>query len=79
MTLETLTAFFGWLTILNLAVLALSTFAVLLFRDGLASLHAKLFDLDEGWIKQSYYTYLAGYKILTLVTAALPYLALKLI
>lgn len=79
MALETLTAFFGWLTILNIGVLTLTTVIVLGFRDGIAGLHAGMFGLDSDWVKKSYYSYLAAYKILALTTSLLPYIALKLI
>ena len=78
MTPEALTTFFGWLTLLNIAVLGLSTLALLLFGNAIARMHAAMFGLEIDWIKQSYFAYLAGYKILTLVTSLLPYLALRL-
>lgn len=79
MTLDVLTAFFGWLTILNIGVLIFTTVVVLGFRESVAALHAGMFGLDPEWVKQSYYTYLAAYKIMALITSVLPYIALKLI
>jgi hypothetical protein len=75
---ETLTAFFGWMAVLNIGFLAVTSLLLMAFRDQLAELHAAILGLDQVEVKKGYFSYLANYKILIFVTSLMPYLALKL-
>ncbi|WP_241525670.1 DUF6868 family protein [Pseudophaeobacter leonis] len=77
-TLETLTAFFGWMTVLNIGFLAVTSLLLMAFRDQFAALHAAVLGLDEAEVKKGYFSYLANYKILIFISSLMPYLALKL-
>jgi hypothetical protein len=79
MTLETITAFFGWCTIINMGVLLVSTLAILLFRGYVTQKHAQWFHLDEQAVNLAYFQYLAQYKIVTLALNLAPYCALKIL
>ncbi len=79
LTVETLTAFFGWMTVLHIGFLGVTTLILLGFRDQLAALHGALLGMDATSVKNGYFSYLATYKILIFVTALIPYLALKLL
>ncbi len=79
MSLETLTAFFGWCTVVNFGVLLLSTIALAVGRDSVAKIHAKMFALEEAALKPIYFQYLAHYKIIALALNLAPYVALKLL
>ena len=79
MTLESWTAFFGWMTVLNFVFLLAATLALTLFRPGVLSIHARVSNLSEDDLNRAYFSYLANYKVLALVTSFVPYLALKLI
>ncbi|MBE1285615.1 MAG: hypothetical protein GJ676_20050 [Rhodobacteraceae bacterium] len=78
MTIETLTTVFGWMTVLNFAMLAFMTVMVLALRDWATGLHARMFDMEPAAVHRSYFNYLALYKALTLIFCLMPYLALKL-
>ena len=78
MTLETLTAVFGWMTVLNFGFLALATILLLALRDWATRLHARLFALDEATVRDAYFSFLSRYKVLALVFSLMPYLALRL-
>lgn len=78
MTIETLTAFFGWCTVLNMAVLTASTCVLMLGRKPVAKLHASLTGVDEAALPGAYFQYLAQYKIVTLTLNLVPYVALKI-
>lgn len=78
-TLEILTTFLGWCSVINIGVLFFSTFMVVLFRDLAVSIHSKMFDLDEAELPKLYFSYLASYKTATLVFNLAPYIALKII
>ena len=70
--------FFGWCTVVNIAVLVFST-VFLAFGRGLAvGIHAKLFDIDEERLSEAYFRYLANFKIAVLVFNLVPWVALKI-
>ncbi|MCT4559210.1 MAG: hypothetical protein N4A61_14265 [Pelagimonas sp.] len=79
MTQDTLAQIFGWMTVINFAMLAIMTAMMIAVKNWAARLHAALFDLDPQDVRQSYFTYLANYKLLIFVFCLAPYLALKLI
>ena len=78
MSQETLVAFFGWITTLNLAFLVIISLLLVSFRDRFAQLHAQLFGLDIETVKAAYFSYLATYKTLIFIFCLMPYLALRL-
>ncbi|WP_170372644.1 DUF6868 family protein [Ruegeria arenilitoris] len=79
MTPETLTAFFGWMTVLNFAVLLLSTLMVVALQDRVAAIHGRMFQMEKAEVRKAYFKYLANYKILTLIFCLMPWIALKLV
>ncbi|MDX1743497.1 MAG: hypothetical protein R3186_07880 [Ruegeria sp.] len=78
MTQEFLTSFFGWMAVLNIAILLFSTAMILLMRDWIADVHGRMFQMERSDVKRTYFRYLATYKILTLIFCIVPWLALKL-
>ncbi len=78
MNQEFLTTVFGWMTVLNIAVLLFSTLMILTFQNWIADVHGRLFQMERADIKRAYFRYLANYKILTLILCLIPWLALKL-
>lgn len=73
-----LTHFFGWMTVINFVVLTAAAVALLGFRPAIVNIHRKLTGLDDKDLNRAYFSYLANYKIMALVTSLTPYLALKL-
>lgn len=78
MSQEFLTIVFGWMTVLNFALLVLSTLLIVTLQDWAAGIHARMFQMEPGDAKRAYFRYLANYKILTIVFCLMPWLALKL-
>lgn len=77
--LNVLTAFLGWCSVINIAILLFTT-VVLAFCGGFVkSLHSKLFNINLSELEVVYFKYLANYKILILIFNLVPYLALRLI
>ncbi len=76
--LEMFTTLLGWCSIINIGVLCFSTVVLMVFRDSIVPIHAKIFDLDEAELSKIYFWYLALYKIATLVFSVAPYVALKI-
>ncbi|MGR3760620.1 DUF6868 family protein [Roseobacteraceae bacterium NS-SX3] len=79
MTQDTLSAFFGWLTVLHFGLFTLSAVMLMGMRDWVADLHGRLFGLEPQAVKRTIYAWLGAYKILILTTALGPWAALQLI
>ncbi|MCK4743065.1 MAG: hypothetical protein KAT25_04535 [Sulfuriflexus sp.] len=77
MTLDSLTTFFGWCAIINIAVLLISTVLILIFKQPIVRLHSKLFDVNPDNLPTMYFDYLGNYKVATYVLSIVPYIALK--
>ena len=78
-TIETVIEFLGWCSIINISLLFFSVIFLLLFNNIIVKIHTKLFDIDKVYLQQSYFKYLAQYKILIIVFCIVPYFALKII
>ncbi len=78
MTLETLTSVFGWMSVLGIGFLLVSTVAIFAMQNWAADLHVRMFGLDRETVRQSYFDYLATFKIAVLVPHVIPYLALRI-
>ena len=79
MTTETLTIFLGWMTVINILVLMLSSLVLLTAREKISKIHARLFGLDQVGVGLIYFQYLAQYKIAIIVFNIAPYLALRIL
>ncbi|MGR3662646.1 MAG: DUF6868 family protein [Paracoccaceae bacterium] len=78
MTVETLTTFFGWLAVINIAYLAFATVAMLGMQSWMIGIHQRMFGIDEKDLKLAYFNWVGNYKIMAVVFAFAPYIALKL-
>ena len=78
MTLETLTEFFGWVSVINITVLLISGTLVIVMRGPISRIHSKIFGLDQKDLGRAYFQYLAQYKIAMIVLSIAPYIALKI-
>ena len=78
-SIETLTAFLGWCTILNLGMLALTAIMVMSMRGLMIRIHASMFGASEADLPGVYFKYMAQYQIAIFVFNLAPYIALKLI
>ncbi len=76
--LSSLTTFFGWCTLINIAFLLFLTIMMTVFGDFAKTIHSKLFSLDHESLDATYFNFLANYKLLTIVVSFVPYLALKI-
>ncbi|WP_371169574.1 DUF6868 family protein [Aliiroseovarius sp. 2305UL8-7] len=78
MTLENMTSFFGWISVINIAFLLLATFGVVVMKRMAIRIHSSMFHMTDEALNAAYFTYLANFKLLTLVFGITPWLALKL-
>ena len=79
MTIETLRAFLGWCSVINIGLLMFSSIFVVALRGTASRIHGKMFNLDEKYLSQAYFQYLAQYKIAIIVLNIVPYFALRII
>lgn len=78
MTLSQLTELLGWASILNIAYLLLGTLVLSTLRESIMSLHSRMFGMAEADLPRAYFSFLANYKMLSLILTVFPYLALKI-
>ncbi len=77
MNTQQIQEFLGWCTVINLAIITVSTIALIIARDMVKKIHSKLFKLSDENLDKAYFRYLANYKIAIIVFSLVPYLALK--
>jgi len=78
-SIETITAFFGWCTIINYGILIFITIFIVLMRGWMSGIHSKMFVLSEEDLSRAYFQYLAQYKIAIFFFNFAPYVALKIL
>ena len=77
-SIETLTTFFGWCTVLNFGLMAFGLIKLVLIQDWASGVHAKMFGLDKAPVRVAYFQYFVNYKIAIVVFNLAPYIALKI-
>ena len=77
-SIDTLTSFLGWCSVINIGVLVFTTIALTIMRGPIASIHSKLFGLNQAELPSAYFQYLGNYKIAVFIFNVAPYIALKI-
>ena len=77
-TLQTLTEFLGWASVINISILLISSISLILMRESIMRIHSKMFGLDATHLPSAYFQYLAQYKIAIFIFNLVPYIALKI-
>ncbi|MEO1201738.1 MAG: DUF6868 family protein [Pseudomonadota bacterium] len=77
-TLESLTSFFGWFTIVNVGLYIVIALAVMTMRDFMVGINAKLFGIPADDVKRYSFAYIGNYKLAITFFAFAPWVALKL-
>jgi hypothetical protein len=73
-----LTTFFGWCTVINLAVYMFTALFIIVFKGFTVAVHSKILAVEAAELPMLYLQFLAHYKIAILLFNLTPYLALKL-
>jgi len=79
MDIQTLTAFFMWCTILNVALLLFSSLFCVCAGDWAYRIHSKWFPISKETFNVVIYSFLALYKLLVIVFNLIPYIALLIV
>ena len=77
--INTLTGFFGWCSVINIAIFCIATLMLTLMRDFISGIHSKMTGLGQSELSVVYFQYLGNYKIAILMLNLVPYIALKLL
>ena len=78
MTIESLTTFLGWCSVINIAILLFSTLMMIIMRDLAVRIHSRLFCVDPEALPITYLQYLGNYKIAIIILNIVPYIALRI-
>ncbi len=79
MDLDTLTDFFMWCTIIGGGLLVFSSLLCMALKNVIAKMHGKMFGLTPETTKTAVYGYIGLFKILWLVFAVIPWIALLIV
>ena len=79
MDIDSITAFFMWCTILNFALLVLSSLLCICAGDWAYRIHSKLFSISRETFNVAMYSFLGLYKGLVFVFILIPYIALLIV
>lgn len=78
MDMEQITAFFKWMTLINIGIFLISAVSAMALKKVMGRLHAKWFGIDEVRIAELQYAWLGNYKIFIVVFNIVPFFALSL-
>ena len=75
---NSLLSFLGWCTVLNFALLIISTVMLTVMKDFVYRVHGSITGLDADTLQGIYVQFLGNYKMAVIVFFAVPWLALKI-
>ena len=78
-SLETLTAFFGWMTIINIGIYLISAIAIWLAPGWAFRINSRIFGIEESVVREATLNYIGNYKLAITVLCFAPWAALKII
>ena len=76
MTLTQLTAFFGWMTVINVVIFILGALFVLALRGILYGFYGRLFAVSEDKISSAVLAYMCAYELFIIFFNLAPWIAL---
>ncbi len=77
-SIETLTTFLGWCTVINVVALAITSIMLMLMRNFIPGIHGRMFGVNKEDLPLAYVQYLGNYKIAIIVLNIVPYIALRI-
>lgn len=79
MDLAFLTSFFGWMTLINISLLAFSAAMLLLARGWILPIHSRMTGLDAVDLNRAYFRFLAHFKLAVILLNLTPWIALLIL
>lgn len=77
MNIQTIQAFLGWNLLIHVGLLLLTVLFLTLGRSWVVALHKRFFALSEAQLLNTYFNFIAIYKILLLILIATPYVVIR--
>ncbi len=77
-SIETLTTFFGWCTVINFGVILLGLLLFSVFHEFAGKLSAKMFGVTNEEAKATFFRVFQQYRLAFVVLKLVPYIALTL-
>jgi len=77
-TLNEFTVFLGWCLVINVGILLFATLILTLFKNPVAKLHSKLFNLNPEDLPMVYFQWLGNFKMAIYILNLVPYIVLKI-
>ena len=78
-SIASLATFFGWCTVINIGIYALTVVAFIAFRSMALRINARIFEISEEDVARDTFRYIANYKLAITVLCFVPYVALKIV
>ena len=79
MSIQTITQFFMWCTIINVIIFLVSVFVIMVASDLAFRVHSKMFKISREAFNVALYSFLGLYKIGLIMLNIVPYVALLVI
>jgi hypothetical protein len=76
--METLTAFLGWCTVMNIGLLVLGGLAWIAVKEFVGELGAKMFGVAKEELKVTFFRVLMQFRAAIVILNLVPYIALKI-
>ena len=76
-TTETLTSFFGWMTVINIGIYALTCIGLTAMRGLAVAINTRVFRIDDAEFARVSFRYIAAYKLVITVFCFVPWVALN--
>ena len=77
-SLDLLQTFLGWCSVIGIGLLLFSSLTIIVLRNQVSELHAKIFNLNKEDVFRAYFQYLGQLKIFIIVFNIVPYFALSI-
>lgn len=77
MTHETLTAFLGWFTLINYAILIIAWLILTILREPVVAIHSGMTGVAKDEFPRLYFQFFSIFKVLILAFGFTPYLVLR--
>ena len=76
--LQTITAFLGWCTVVNVGIYLLIALSLMGLREPIKKIHSKISAVPSEKLNELYFNYLGNFKVAIIILNLVPYLSLKL-
>jgi len=77
-SIEVIREFLGWCSVINIALLFLTSITIISMRGLIVKIHASLTGVSEAELPRIYLEFLGNFKMMIIILNLVPYLALRI-